>query len=50
VNRWIFPITYPYPCTKLIVEKAMHENVPPKIAAQAISQERVMDAMKYRGY
>ena len=36
--------------TKLALEKAMHENVLPKVAAHAIARERIIDAMKYREY
>lgn len=34
--------------TKVILEEAIHKNVLPRIAAQAIARERDMGAMQYR--
>ncbi|HYQ48044.1 MAG TPA: Glu/Leu/Phe/Val dehydrogenase, partial [Thermodesulfovibrionales bacterium] len=36
--------------TKLVLEKAMHQKVLPRAAAESIARERVLDAMKYREY
>jgi glutamate dehydrogenase/leucine dehydrogenase len=36
--------------TKLILEKAMNEKIPPRQAANAIARARIVDAMKYREY
>lgn len=36
--------------TKLILEKARNQNILPRQAAESIARERVLKAMKYRGY
>jgi glutamate dehydrogenase/leucine dehydrogenase len=36
--------------TKLLLERAMNEKIPPREAANAVARARIVDAMKYREY